>query len=379
MPLTSDSTGRTLWILAALVAMMWFLWRISEVLPPFIVSTALALLLDPVLDRLQRRGLPRWAAVTLSFGLFLALFFGVLAYVVPLAIGQVADLLNNLDLYSTRLQGAVGDLLERNELVLRRLNLPVSLHELQQQYGGQITGWLQLLLQRAFVSLQISAGMLGWVLVVPIVTLYLLIDLDRIHRRLNHLVPPQHREATSATARKVGNVFSAYLRGLTGICVAYGAMLILVLGIGFRLPYALILGIVGAVLYAVPYLGQMALLVSGCIVAWASGHNATYVGGVAIALIAVGQLFDQLVTPRVVGRQVGLHPVLGLFALMVGGHLFGLGGMVLAVPVAACLRVVLIDLYPRLGEALPDAAPGVGSSPSAALPATDGRLLQNRE
>lgn len=379
MPLTSDSTGRTLWILAALVAMMWFLWRISEVLPPFVVSVALALLLDPVLDRLQQRGLPRWAAVTLAFGLFMALFFGVLAYIVPLAIGQVADLLKNLDLYSARLQSAVGDLLERNESVLRRLNLPVSLHELQQQYGGQLTGWLQLLLQRAFVSLQISAGMLGWVLVVPIVTLYLLIDLDRIHRRLIHLVPPQHREAASVTARKVGNVFSAYLRGLTGICVAYGAMLILVLGFGFRLPYALILGIVGAVLYAVPYLGQMALLVSGCIVAWASGHNATYVGGVAIALVAIGQLFDQLVTPRVVGRQVGLHPVLGLFALMVGGHLFGLGGMVLAVPVAACLRVVLIDLYPRLGEALPDALPAVENNPSAAVAAADGRLLQNRE
>jgi len=69
-------------------------------------------------------------------------------------------------------------------------------------------------------------------------------------------------------------------------------------------------------------------------------------------LVLVGQLFDQLITPRVIGKSGGLHPVIGLFALMVGGHLFGLPGMVMAVPVAASLRIVLLHLFPRLGEPL---------------------------
>jgi predicted PurR-regulated permease PerM len=195
--------------------------------------------------------------------------------------------------------------------------------------------------------------MLGWLLVVPIVTLYLMIDLDRIKLRMYHVIAERHRGLVVDLSMQVGRVFSAYLRGLMMVCLSFGIALYVVLGGMFQMEYAVIIALLAVVLYAVPYLGQLLLLVVCGLVAWATVHQLGYVLGVAAAVILVGQLFDQLITPRVMGKQVGLHPVLGVFALMVGGQLFGLPGMVVAVPVAASLRVVLIYLFPRLGEPIP--------------------------
>lgn len=352
-----DPTSRTILALAGAALLAWIIWLVHDVLPPFVIAFALALLLDPVHDRFERRGIPRGMAVALTFVLFLAVFVAVTAYGVPRVAFQVADLLRNLETYSRQFEGAVDEWARTNQVLLQRLNLPPTLTEFWQQYRGQITGYAQGILGNVFGALQSSAGVLSWVIIIPLVTLYLLIDLDKIRDRLLYLPPPQHRETVFALASKVGGVFAAYFRGLIGICAAYSLLVYLVLALGFHLPYALTLGLAAFLCYAVPYLGQLSLIAVCVGIAWVSGRPPTQVGGVAIALLFIGQIFDQIVTPRVNGRQVGLHPVLGLFALMVGGQLFGLPGMVLAVPVAAAVRVVLIELYPRLGEPMPPPHP----------------------
>src|SRR5687768_323166 len=95
----SDSTSRTLVILAALAVLAWCVWLIRGVLPPFLIALALALLLDPLLDRMQRAGMPRGVAVTVTFVGFLAVLVGIVAFLVPRAVAQTADLLRNLDTY----------------------------------------------------------------------------------------------------------------------------------------------------------------------------------------------------------------------------------------------------------------------------------------
>lgn len=352
--MASDGTSRTLVTLAGVGLAFWAVWLVRDVLPPFLIALALALLLDPLHDRMQRRGLPRAAAVAITFAAFLAAFVGVIAFLLPKAVAQVSELLQNMELYGARLQSALDTWSIEHSEDLRRMGLPATLSDLWQQYQADVGRYVQLVLQRVFEGLQASAGVLGWLVLIPIVTLYLLMDLDRFQARILHVIPEAHRETAGHLALQVGRVFSAYLRGLTAICAAYGLLVYLVLFLGFRLPYALILGLAAAVLYAIPYLGQIALIAVCLIVAWVTGYQAPQIVGLVVSLILVGQLFDQLVTPRVIGRQVGLHPVIGLFALMVGGQLFGLAGMVIAVPVAASARVVLIHLFPRLAEPLPE-------------------------
>ncbi|MFN3649426.1 MAG: AI-2E family transporter [Armatimonadota bacterium] len=354
--MSADSTSRTLITLALLAVLAGCIWLVRDVLPPFLIALALTLLLDPVLDRMERWGLPRWAAVTLTFGGFLAVFFGVVAFLVPRAAAQIGDLIHNWSTYDARLGEVVDGWTHENAELLRQFNLPPTAAEFWQRYQGEIGAYLQGLLQHAFVTLQASAALLGWIVVVPIVTLYLMMDIDRLRARLCYLVPDAQRETVVTLCSRVGGVFAAYLRGLVMVSASYGLLLYLVLALGFRLEYALILGLAGGFLYVVPYLGQLVVLATTCIVAWTTGHSGGYVLGVGAAVVAVGQLFDQLVTPRVIGQQVGLHPVIGLFALMVGGQLFGLSGMVIAVPVAAAARVVLIHLFPRLAEPIPPSA-----------------------
>lgn len=357
----SDSTSRTLIALAALAAAAWCLWLVRDVLPPFVIALVLAMLLDPLRRRLQARGLPRGVAVALIFGVFLAVFVGVIALLVPRAVAQVGELLRHLDEYGRTLQSSIDRWAGSHAALLRALNLPPTLNEVWQRYQDDITRYLQAGLQRLFFAFEASAGLLGWLLIIPIVTLYLMFDLDRLRARLFYSVPDQHRGLALDLVHKVGGVFAAYFRGLTLICIAYGTTITLLLSLAFRLPYGLILGLLAVVLYAVPYLGQITLLLVSGIVAWATGHRGGYVAAMLAAMLVAGQLFDQLITPRVIGRQVGLHPVIGLFALMVGGQLFGLPGMVVAVPVAASVRVMLIELFPRLGEPLPE--PGKAAAP----------------
>ena len=349
-----DSTSRTLILLVLLALAAWAVWLVRDVLPPFLIALALAWLLDPLLDRMQRRGVPRWVALALTFAGFLALFAAAVLFVVPRAAAQAGELLGNLDGYLRRLGEAVDVWTRDNGTLLRRLNMPATLPELWQQHQPDIGRYLQALGQRVFTAFEATAGKLGWLVIIPIVTLYLLADMDRLRARLYHLMPPDHRETVAELSGKVGRVFVAYMRGLMMVCAAYGLAVYLALGAGFGLPYAIILGLVAAVLYAVPYLGQLMLLAGCCLVAWLNGYRPVHLLQIAITLVIVGQVFDQLITPRVIGKQVGLHPVIGLFALMVGAQLFGLMGMILAVPVAASARVVLIQLFPRLAEPIPE-------------------------
>jgi predicted PurR-regulated permease PerM len=154
--------------------------------------------------------------------------------------------------------------------------------------------------------------------------------------------------------KQVGAVFAGYLRGLCIVCTGYAVVNWLVLGLGFRVNYALVLALFSGILYAVPYIGAVATIALGAIVAFATpGHTTGYVLGVAASLLVTNQVFDQVVTPRVVGGLVGLHPVLSIFALAVGGELFGLIGMILAVPLAASIQVILVELIPALTRPLP--------------------------
>ncbi|MGV3724763.1 MAG: AI-2E family transporter [Actinomycetota bacterium] len=362
----TDSTSRTLLLLVGLALLAGCVWLVRDVLPPFLIALALALLLDPLLDRMQRAGLPRWAAAGITFLAFTAALFGAVAVLLPIAVAQIGELIRNFPTYAGRLQAGIDDWALQNSELLRRLNLPPSVNDLWGQYQRELPGYLQLVLERVFASLQASAGMFGWLVVVPIVTLYLLVDLDALQARISYLIPDRQRGAMLELAAQVGRVFGAYLRGLTALCLCFGVTVYLVLALVFGLPYALILGLSAVVLYAVPYLGQFTLLAAGALVAWVTGRSPAHIVLVAVALVVVGQIYDQLITPRVIGKQVGLHPVLGLFALMVGGQLLGPLGMIIAVPVAASVRVVLIQLFPRLAEPIP--APEAVVEPQTTAP-----------
>ena len=375
-------------VLLALLA--WFVRRFAlatlAVLAPFAIGLVLALLLDPLADRLMRlrigrRQVSRTAAAGLVFLVFVLLIAGIAWLTVPALIAQAASLVQNGPTFIDGLRERANQFLTAHQH-LGPIKLPKNFAQLTAEASGQVSGFLQKAGGGVMVFLIGSATFVVQTVLALIVAFYLLVDIDRFRARLLFLAPEKWRGMITQVGGDVGGVFSDYLRGLLIVCALYGASTIAML-YGLSLfhhslaQYALLVGAAAGVLYAVPYLGSSATALVTFIVAFAAAtgdhHSGLVFGGIAVgATLVLNQIFDNIVTPRVVGGGVGLHPVLALFALVIGGELFGIAGMLLSVPIAGSIQAIVFRLYPRLTKPTPNpflAAQGV--------PARHGRVVQN--
>lgn len=335
-------------------------WRLSAatlaVITPFVIATVLALLLDPVTDRLERRGLSRGVAVALVFGTFVLLFVGAGALIVPKLIEQAGLLADNGPQYVDRFRGYVDDFLAGHRRV-GGYTLPENFNALFAQLSGRASALVRDSAGIVTGALVGSITTLLQTVVTLIVTFYLLLDIDRLRARLFYLVPERARGLMGQLAQDIGGVFSDYLRGLLIVCTLYGATTVVLLyGLALIRPalasYALLVGALAGVLYAVPYVGALATALITFLVAFAAGGAGF--GGIAVgSVVLLNQVFDNVITPRVVGGGVGLHPVAAVFALVLGGELFGLWGLLLSVPIAGSVQVILFRLFPKLTTPTP--------------------------
>ena len=322
----------------------------------------LALLLDPLADNLMKRGLSRMAASGLVFGVFLFLIVGLGWLAIPALIGEAGALAQNGPTYISGLQDSAQRFLDHHHKI-GPIKLPHKVSQLTAQVSGQASGFLQKAGGSIGTFLIGSATFVVQFVLTLIIAFYFLVDIDRLRARLFYLAPEKWRSMMGHIGSDVGGVFSDYLRGLLIVCALYGVTTIgLLYGLSVfhhsLAQYALLVGAAAGVLYAVPYLGSFTTALVTFIVAFAAAtgdhHSGLTFGGIAVAAtLVVNQVFDNVVTPRVVGGGVGLHPILALFALVIGGELFGIAGMLLSVPIAGSIQAILFRLYPRLTQPTP--------------------------
>ncbi len=339
-----------------------FLETTLSVITPFAVGLALALLLDPLADKWTQRGMGRTAAAGLVFGVFLLLLLGLGWLTVPLLIAQAGDLAQNGPTYISGLQDYVNHFLLTHHKI-GPIKMPANFEQLTRQFSGQASDYLKQASGHVYDFLIGSATFVIEFILTLIIAFYFLVDIDRLRARLFYLAPEKWRGLMGHLGSDVGGVFSDYLRGLLIVCALYGLFTIgLLYGLSIfhhsLARYALLVGAAAGVLYAVPYLGALSTALVTFIVSFAAatvdGQSGLAFGGIAIgATLLLNQVFDNVVTPRVVGGGVGLHPVLALFALVIGGELFHLPGMLLSVPIAGSVQVILFRLYPKLTQPTP--------------------------
>jgi len=200
------------------------------------------------------------------------------------------------------------------------------------------------------------AGNLVWVVIIPIVAFYALRDFHVILAKALLVVPSRNRPLMQTAVTEITAIFGKYLRGLGIVSLMNGVATGLLLVV-LRVPNAALLGIVAGLLYSVPYMGAILTVALTAAVAFIGG-------GLHLMLIAVGAsmvlhqiVFDQIITPRILGGHVGLHPIASIFALLVGNLLLGIIGMVLAVPVAACIQIAVVAVLPKLAMEIDIASP----------------------
>ncbi|MCS6949666.1 MAG: AI-2E family transporter [Armatimonadota bacterium] len=339
------------------------LYYVADVLVPFVIAFAIAGILEGQLQALERRGYSRRAATVLVFLLFLMVVTALLLYIVPVIISQLQGLVQELPRYirgaNNWFQEEFQPFLQRHHDTIQRLNLPedpqVLIDRYSEQFNRYVTSWMSNLLQ--YVS-----GLLGkllWLVIIPIITFFVMVDLPRMRRRVMDMVPEHSRQSVGMLLGALGVVWRGYLKGLTTVALLYGAtMAVLFTVLGVR--YSVVLGVLAGLLYLVPYLGALLIALTSGMVAFFGGSEGVlwsytvaplswqYTLLVVGVAMVVNTLFDQLLVPRIVGGSVGLHPIASLFALFVGAKLFGVWGMLLAMPVAASLWIVLLALFPSL-------------------------------
>lgn len=349
---------------AALVAVAFLVRRLGEaalaVITPFVIGTALALLLDPLVNKMTRRGLGRGLASGIVFLVFLAFLVGIGWLTIPRLIEQAQQLAENGPEYVGKVQTFTKKFLESHHTI-GGVTLPESVSALSQQLSERTSMIVRSSAGRIGGFLLGSVGTLLEIVVALIVAFYMLLDLDRLRARLFYLLPERRRALASQIGNDVGGVFSDYLRGLLIVCALYGVATIALLyglslfpdGHGVA-RYALLLGAAAGILYAVPYIGALATSLVTFLVCFAAGGLPLGLWGIGLTLL-LNQVFDNVVTPKVVGGGVGLHPVASLFSLTLGGALFGLPGLLLSVPIAASVQVILFRLFPKLQSPTPPA------------------------
>lgn len=321
------------WAIAAAVFLV-LLWFLGNTLLPFIVGGAIAYFLDPLADRLERLGMSRVAATTVIslFALFLVILL-VLA-VIPTLVNQLTALINAAPDIAKRLQGF---LLERfPELADSTSTIRQTLAEIGaaiQARGGELA---QGLLSGALGVISVVV----FIVVVPVVAFYLLLDWDEMIARIDAMLPRDHAPTIRRLAREIDAVLAGFVRGQVSVCIALGTFYAVAL-MAAGLQFGLIVGAIAGAITFIPYVGSIigGTLAVGLALFQFWGDWVQI--GIIAAIFAVGQFVEgNILTPKLVGKSVGLHPVWLLLALSAFGSAFGFVGMLIAVPVAAAIGVL---------------------------------------
>jgi len=330
-------------LLAVLVAGGWLLYRLAPVLTPFAVSALLAYLGDPLVDRLQGRGLSRTAAVLTVFILLLLAGLGLLLVMVPLLQRQVAVLIAKVpaivDWVQVELLPRVAALPGFAELRLDPEAVRETLMAHWRQLGGAATG----LMRNVFWSGQLLVGWLAWLVLVPVVTFYLLRDWDLLVARVRELLPRRWEPTVARLAGECDAVLAEFLRGQLLVMLALGTMYVSGLWL-VGLDLAFLIGVLAGLVSFVPYLGVIVGVLAAGLAALIQFQDLLHLLYVAL-VFGIGQAVEGMVlSPLLVGERIGLHPVAVIFAVMAGGQLFGFFGVLLALPLAAVVVVLLRHL-----------------------------------
>lgn len=337
---------RLQWALVGLLA-CWVLWLLSPVLTPFVLAALLGWLGDSLVDRMQKRGVPRNGAVVVVFAVMAAITLLGVLLLVPLLQRQVVTLVGSLPSYREWFVGTALPWVEtRTGLELVSWLDPARLFALARQHWEQAGGAAATML--GYLS-RSGFAVLGWIanaVLLPVLTFFFLRDWDVFVERVAALVPRDHEATVTRLARESSEVLGGFLRGQLLVMLILGVLY----AIGLRvlgLDLGILIGVIGGLLTFVPYLGPATILVLGSIAAVVQFGDWQHLVG-AIAVWGIGQVIESYwLTPKLVGDRIGLHPVVVIFAVFAGGTLFGFLGMLLALPIAAVANVLLRYAHER--------------------------------
>ena len=339
--------------LAFAVALWLFISALESIATVLMIAFFLAYILNPVARRLESLGVNRSLGAFVLVVLCFVGIIGIIGVLIPAAVGELGKFVTEAPRYGASLQSLVVETAKRFGIALpadwgQVLDL---LLEKGKQYWPKIAQSAATITSAVFASLfKSTIGIISailHILLIPIIAYYLLVSFENIKEGLVDLIPPYTREPVLAKLRQIDLVLANFVRGqLTIACI-----LAILYSLGFviiGLDLAVVLGTVAGLLWVIPYLGTLIAMIGGTVMALAQYGDVQHAVYVWVWLAGVQLVESYVLTPRLVGQAVGLHPVVYIVALIAGANMFGFVGMLVAIPVTAVLKVLLmgaVDAY----------------------------------
>lgn len=349
-PYSGSRYHRAFMAAAVFLVLIWLLRTLASLLAPFILALVVAYILDPLVDRLQARGLKRGLAVAVLMLPLIAIMTLVLIFGIPALVNQAEDLIQKVPAAVQKLLAWVESSRARLERISwfrsdsgsRMLESfsPERFAAYLQQQQAEIIRRLWGAVLGVGKGVGFALSLLGYLVLVPVLIIYLLLDFDGIKARVIGLIPPRHRDRWLPLLREYDALLARYFRGQVIAALIVGLLTwIGLLIVGF--PYSGLVAAIAGVFNLVPYLGLVVSAIPALLIAFLSGNVLASLAKAGIVFMIV-QLIDGTVTgPRIVGGSVGLHPVWVILALAMGSFFFGFAGLLLAMPAGVLIKLLL--------------------------------------
>jgi len=329
----------------AILGVCALMWLLSPILAPFLAAAILAYIFDPLVDRLQLRGVSRTLGTVLAILLLLLSVAALLLIILPLFAKESAQLTQEFPGFIEKLKTTFIPWL--NEKLGVTIALDVStFRQFVTDNASDASGVAKKIFESVGVGGLAVVGFLINLLLIPVVLFYVLRDWDGVIKNIDQSIPRRFHATINTISREIDAVLSEFLRGQLSVMAIMAVFYVVGLNL-VGLELALPVGLITGLLVFIPYLGSGTGLLLGTVAAVMQFPS---LNGVLLVWVVftIGQLIEGfVVTPWLVGDRIGLHPVVVLFALLAFGQIFGFFGVLLALPASAAMLVGLRHVQAR--------------------------------
>jgi predicted PurR-regulated permease PerM len=328
-------------VAACLILGLLLLLRVQAILGPFFLGFLLAYLLNPLAEELEKHRISRYQAIAIIFTVIFIIVALAIFLILPIIYVELSKLVSILPVTIQ----TITEQIERFREHFKASGLPSRVAIVLDQHLGQGEIILADRLNRFITSLPNALSTVTLYILSPVITIYLLADWKKTGVRFFRLVPQRHRLEWRRLWQDINHTVRQFVRGDLVVAVIVGILI----GIGVKLigmDYALLIGLMCGVFDLIPYFGPVIGAVPSVLLALTKSPGMAL--KVALVILIVQQIEGNVISPKLMGDSVGLHPLWVMFSLLAGGEIAGFWGMLLAVPIAAVIRVLLRHIYNKL-------------------------------
>jgi len=343
----TDRERALFWIIT-FVLFCLFIHSVHSVLLPFVVGIMVAYFLNPSVDRLERFGLPRGLVTALIILVFFSVLILIGFFLVPLLYNQALEFFRKLPDYYEKIRSALPMLAEEYLPFLDSRQLP-NLAHLSKDSSDYVLKFGTTILGSLWLSGMLVLDLLALLVITPIVAFYLLRDWHQIVLKLNNLLPASYAKDVRSQFKEIDKTLSGFIRGQLNVCIIMAVFYATALSL-LRLDFGLIIGIACGLLIFIPFVGVLFGAAVAFILALLQFDSLPPFIILGLIFLAGQSLEAYFLTPKLVGKKVGLHPVWVIFGMLCGGALLGVTGIILSVPLTAIIGVLTRFFLARYRE-----------------------------